>query len=400
MKLTPDHVRHALITAQGLTERPKKPTRAHVLETIRRMGVLQIDTIHVVARSPYLVLWSRLGEYDPLWLDDLLAKTQIFEYWSHEASFLPIESYPAHRRMMIDGVRRWSRLEEWVASNQSAVEMVLAHLRERGEAKAADFERADGKKGSWWDWKAEKMALEMLFMRGDVMIARRENFHRVYALRERVLPDWDDAEAPTLDEAMRQFVLESVRGLGVTPAAWVADYFRLKKDRVSVLEQLADLGLLVRAEVDGWEAPAYIHPDNLRMVEAVQAGEIRHRGAVLLSPFDPIVWDRKRALALFDFDYKIECYTPAPKRKYGYFTLPILWRGQLIGRLDPKAHRKEGIFEVKALHFEPGVKLTNPLLTDVAAAIQRCAQWHKTPTVAISMTDPPEALPRLLEMMT
>ncbi|MDZ4765440.1 MAG: crosslink repair DNA glycosylase YcaQ family protein [Chloroflexota bacterium] len=394
MHLTPEHVRHALIAAQGLSARPEQPTRQHVLDIIRQMGVLQIDTINVVARSPYLVLWSRLGAYQPAWLDDLLAQNEIFEYWSHAASFLPIEDYPLYRRFMLDRVHTWARAHTWTETHPEIVNRVLGRIREQGEVRASDFERSDGQKGSWWNWKDEKVALEALHTSGDLMIARRHNFQRIYALRERILPDWDDAEAPTMDEAVRVLIMKSVRALGIAPKAWIADYFRLSQDRVKMVDKLADAGLLVRAQVEGWVQPAFIHPDNLALVDDVAAGRVRHTDAVLLSPFDPIVWDRKRALALFGFDYKIECYTPAPKRRYGYFTLPILWCGALIGRLDAKAHRADGIFEIKALHFEPGVALTDALVSDVADAIRRCAAWHNTPTARVALSDPADAAAR------
>jgi uncharacterized protein YcaQ len=143
----------------------------------------------------------------------------------------------------------------------------------------------------------------------------------------------------------------------------------------------------------------YLHPDNLELARQAAAGELAPTTTTLLSPFDPIVWDRKRAAALFNFDYRIECYTPAPKRVYGYFTLPILRRGQLIGRLDPKAHRKEGIFEVKALHLEPGVEVTPALIEDVADALRRIARWHKTPQVVVRMSNPPEAAVKLNDVL-
>jgi uncharacterized protein YcaQ len=257
--------------------------------------------------------------------------------------------------------------------------------------RSADFVRNDGRKGAWWDWKLEKSLLEILFYAGDLMIARRENFQRIYDLRERVLPGWDDAQAPSLDEARRALALISVRALGVTPARWLADYFRTKKQNSArLLEQLAAEGALLTAEVEGWDTPAYIHPDYRELAEEAAAGALRPSSTTLLSPFDPLVWDRARALELFGFEYRIECYTPAPKRRYGYFTLPILHRGALVGRLDPKAHRKEGIFEVKALHLEPGVPITDELLHDLAGALRACAAWHGCPQVLVRQSDPLE----------
>lgn len=356
--------------------------------------MLQIDTIHVVARSPYLVLWSRLGDYEPRWLDDLLAEGKLFEYWAHAACFLPIEDYPLYRRRMVEvnNGHDESYARRWLDKHSALAISILDHIRQNGAVRSADFERTDGKVGSWWNWKDEKMALEMLFGAGELMVARRHNFQRVYDLRERVLPDWDDTRIPSKDDITRTFILNTVKALGVTKATWVADYFRLHKTRVlPMLKTLVDEGHLRTAHVEGWTVPLYVHPDNTPLMDNPPAAT----HTTLLSPFDPVVWDRTRALELFGFDYRIECYTPAPKRKYGYFTLPILHRGALIGRLDAKAHRKEGRFEVKALHFEPGVTLTDALIADVAGAIRACAAWHKTPAVEIARADPPEAAERM-----
>jgi uncharacterized protein YcaQ len=381
-----------MLAAQRLHRRPGRPaTRDDVLETIRRMHVLQIDTIHVVARSPYLVLWSRLGAYTPEWLTDLLAEGALFEYWAHEACFLPIEDYPLFRHRMLDAANMgWKYAREWAAQNREALDHVLAHVREHGPSRSADFERRDGQAGGWWEWKTEKRALETLFTAGELMIARRHNFQRIYDLRERVLPDWDDARLPPIEQARRELALRAVRALGITTARWVADYFRTsQKETAPLPPALAAEGALVEASVEGWQQPAYIHPDNLALAEAAASGKLATELTTLLSPFDPLVWDRQRALAMFGFDYRIECYTPAPKRRYGYFTLPILRRGQIVGRLDPKAHRKERRFEVKALHLEPGVAVTEDLVDDLAGALRDCADWHGTPDVDVRLSDPP-----------
>jgi uncharacterized protein YcaQ len=340
------------------------------------------------------VLWSRLGAYPQEWLTDLLAEGALFEYWAHEACFLPIEAFPLFRRRMIDATSagmNWRYSHEWAAQNAEALERVLAHVREHGPVRSSDFERTDGQSGGWWEWKPEKRALETLFTAGELMIARRHNFQRIYDLRERIMPDWDDAQTPPIELVRRTLALQAVRALGVTSARWVADYFRTSlRDTMPLLPALAAEGALIQVAVEGWEHPAYIHPDNQALAEAAAAGTLVPELTTLLSPFDPLVWDRARALAMFGFDYRIECYTPAPKRRYGYFTLPILRRGQLIGRLDPKAHRKEGRFEVKALHLEPGIPVTGEMVDDIAGALREVAEWHATPTVEVRMSDPPK----------
>jgi uncharacterized protein YcaQ len=382
-----------MVASQGLHRRPGSvASKADVLATIRRMGVLQIDTIHVVARSPYVVLWSRLGAYPQEWLTDLLAEGALFEYWAHEACFLPIESYPLFRHRMLDAANMgWKYAREWAANNGEALDRVLAHVREHGPVRSADFERTDGQAGGWWEWKPEKRALETLFTAGELMIARRHNFQRIYDLRERIMPGWDDAHVPPIEQVRRSLALQAVRALGITSARWVGDYFSTsQRDTAPLLPALASEGALIEAAVEGWQTPAYIHPDNLALAEQAAVGALVPELTTLLSPFDPLVWDRSRALAMFGFDYRIECYTPAPKRRYGYFTLPILRHGQLIGRLDPKAHRKEGRLEIKALHLEPGIPVTNELVADIAGTLREFADWHATPTIDVRLSDPPK----------
>lgn len=398
MQLSQTEARAVMLAAQGLDRRPaKKATKRDVLRCIRRMGALQIDTINIVARSPYLVLWSRLGTYAPKWLDELLAEGAIFEYWSHEACFLPIEDFSLYRHRMLNAeAMGWKYSQAWVEAHRQEVEHVLNLIRERGPVRSADFERQDGKAGGWWEWKTEKRALEMLFTAGELMIARRRNFQRVYDLRERVLPSWDDRELPSLEEVRRELALKAARALGVTTARWTSDYFRTgKRETLAVVNALADEGALLSVEVEGWKEPAFVHPDNLKLIEAATAGAIKPELTTLLSPFDPLVWDRARALSMFDFDYRLECYTPAPKRRYGYFTLPILHGDALIGRTDAKAHRKEGVFEIKSLHIEPGVRLSAEAIRDIAAALSECAEWHGTPEVVVRESDPPGIAARL-----
>ncbi|HEX8273408.1 MAG TPA: crosslink repair DNA glycosylase YcaQ family protein [Longimicrobiaceae bacterium] len=391
MRLTREAARTLALAAQGLDARPrKKATKQDLLDAIRRMGALQIDTIHVVARSPYLVLWSRLGDYPLRWLEELLAEGALFEYWAHEACFLPVEDFALYRHRMFEAAGMGWRYSRALMADREAVERLLAVVRERGPVRSADFERTDGRAGGWWEWKPEKRLLESLFTAGELMIARRERFQRVYDLRERVLPGWDDARLPPREDADRALVLRAVRALGIARPGWVADYFRMpRRTTPAVAARLADEGALLRVEVEGWAEPAYLHPDHAGTAERAAAGEIRPRLTTVLSPFDPLVWDRARGRELWDFDYRLECYTPEAKRRWGYFVLPVLRRGRLVARLDPKAHRREGVFEVRALHLEPGVRPSGALVDDLARALRECAAWHGTPEVVVTASDPP-----------
>lgn len=382
-------VRLMQLSLQGLLHPPVQPAnKESVLETIRRMGTLQIDTIHVVARSPYLVLYSRLGQYNPRWLEELLPEGALFEYWAHAACFQPIEDYPLFYHRMEQFNRKYYN-PEWIERHAETIERVMTQIREQGEVRSSDFERSDGQKGSWWNWKEEKQVLEYLHTCGQLMIARREKFQRIYDLRERVLPTWNAAQSFSQDTARDVLVERTVRILGAAPMRWVPDYFRLPKTGMAArLERLVKEDRLLRIHVIGSSDPWYLHPENLSLAQSAQAGELTPTLTTLLSPFDPLVWDRDRARTLFGFDYTIECYTPGPKRRYGYFSLPILHKDQLVGRLDAKAHRKEGRFEVKAIHLEAQVAPTEELAECIAAALQGCADWHQTPQVDVVTREP------------
>jgi uncharacterized protein YcaQ len=394
IRLHPSHVRAALLAAQGLPTMLSTPaTKADILAAIRRMHLLQIDTIHVVARSPYFVLWSRVGDYPAHWLDELLAEGKLFEYWAHAACFIPIEDFPLYRRKMLGDnfpALRWSL--HWLEAHRSLADDLLAHIHHKGPVRSADFKRSNGPGSGWWDWKEEKEALEALLTTGELMVARRHNFQRIYDLRGRVLPGWDDAQMLTPDAAERQWALRAVEALGVAKPAWVAPYFyRPKAETTRVLKELVTTGALDQVEVAGWRTPGLVHPANRTLVAEIAQGARPAVLPTLLSPFDPIVSDRARALELFGFDYQIECYTPAAKRRYGYFTLPILYQNGLVGRLDAKAHRQSKLFEVRALHLEPGVVIDAALLEALASVLRRCAAWHATPEVVVRQSDPPEA---------
>lgn len=376
------------LAAQGLLAPPRrKATQDDVLDAIRRMGQLQIDTIHVVARSPYFVLFSRVGAFEPHWLDALLAQGKLFEYWSHEACFVPIEDYGLLRHRMLDpSGMGWKYASAWHAQHRDAIDALLTRIRAQGAVRSADFARAEGSKGSgWWDWKPEKRHLEVLFATGALMVAERRNFQRVYDVAERVLPGWDDArDLRPREHAERELLLRTCRALGVVRADWAADYYRLpRRPYTDALHALADAGELVPVRVEGWKPDAFVYRDHAPLIEAAANGALASTVTTLLSPFDPVVWDRKRAVTLFDFDYAIECYTPAAKRQYGYFVLPILSRGKLIGRADAKAHRTQAIFELKSLYLEPGVRVSGRLVADLRRALQRCANWHGTPEIRI-----------------
>ncbi|CAM5466971.1 winged helix-turn-helix domain-containing protein [Rhodanobacter lindaniclasticus] len=331
------------LAAQGLLRSVRRRAgRADVVAAIGRMGLLQIDTIHVVARSPYLVLHSRLGDYPMAWLDEALADGKLAETWAHEACLVCAADLPWHRAWRAQRENRWAHKHaaRMHREQRRGMDDLLAGIRASGPVRAADFVREQGAATSgWWEWKPEKRWLEAWFALGELMVLRRERFQRVYELSERVLARLDPPPDPTVAglpaaALRRRFILDSVRALGVAPAAWIADYHRLKP-RVGAAElaPLLATGELLPVTVQGWTAPGYVHRDHAGLLEQALGGRLRATHTALLSPFDPLVWDRARLRAMFDFDYSLECYTPAARRRYGYFVLPILHCGQLVGRL-------------------------------------------------------------------
>jgi hypothetical protein len=353
------------------------------------MGLLQIDTIHVVARSPYFVLFSRLGDYNAKWLDELLVEKALFEQWAHAACYIPMEDFPLSRRLILEELRM-SYFGGWAQENLEIVNLVLEAVRTNGPMRSADFE-SKKEPGGWWNWKTEKAALEYWFSRGVLMVARRENFQRVYDLAERVIPDWKDDEVPPLGEVYKQMIYKTVSTLGVARSSWVPDYYRLKKKVVlPLLQEMLNSGDLRQVNIEGWEEPALFVKENEKLLQSAASGELKANHTTLLSPFDSLTWDRERARHLFNFDFTIQCYTPAAKRQFGYFPLPILHNGELVGRVDAKAHRKEGIFEVKTLYLEDWVIPTIELTHALGQAIQHCADWHQTPNVTLGECSPGE----------
>ena len=391
-ELAAAQARHLQLAAQGLLVPPaRRATRLSLLRCIERMQLLQIDTIHVVARSPYLVLFSRLGHYPMPWLDQALAGAELFETWAHEACFAPMSDLALHRSYNRHRRQHWGlqRGKESEAAHRTHLDALLAHIGVNGPVKSSDFERKDGQGGGWWGWKDEKRWLEALCANGELMVARRESFQRVYDLSERVRPQLASMPEPEPNDVHNVFIEKSILALGVTQARWVHDYFRIKprlKDQD--LDALLEQGRLQRVNVQGWTAPGYVHAAHAGLLKKALAGKLTATHTTLLSPFDPLVWDRERVATMFGFDYRIECYTPQEKRRYGYFVLPLLHRGELIGRLDAKAHRAQGCFEVKHLFLEGGVQLDDESLLALARAISACAAWHGTPRVEVVRSAP------------
>jgi len=379
--------RHLHLAAQGLLRKPSRRAKADdILSTIRRMSLLQIDTINIVARSPYLVLFSRLGAFEPHWLDDALRNGELMEYWAHEACFLPREDFALVRhRMLAPDKMGWKYRQAWMQEHAAEIEQLIAHIEELGPVRSADFEHPRKGTSGWWEWKPHKRHLEGLFTAGKVMVIERRNFQRVYDLTQRVMPQWDDVRDLLSQEQAEAIMLEkSARSLGLFRAQWLADYYRLRRPALAqALAQMQEAQTILPVNVEGL-GPAWLHASLLPLLEQAQADKLTATHSAVLSPFDPVVWDRKRAEQLFGFSYRLECYTPAPKRQYGYFVLPLLHRGRLVGRMDAKMHRKTGVLEVIALFLEEGVSPSLQLEKGLQRAITAFARWQGAQRITFS----------------
>jgi uncharacterized protein len=391
VQLTQEFVRTAMLAAQGLLAPLAAPaTKEMILPTIRQMGYLQIDTIQAVRRSQNLVLWSRLGDIDPVWLDQVHADGQLFEYYAHALCYLPIEDYPIFRGLILYDARVGKGRPDWVADHPEVIEHVRSVIEKRGAVCSSDFQSQTISTG-WGDVKREKLALSHMFSTGELMVPFRIKFRRYYDFQTRVLPGWDDADAYPQKTACEKLILKSIHALGVACEDWIATYYYLLKSGMpEVLSELLAEGQIHQVQVNGWEAPAFIHNDQVKMVEAVARGELLPSHTTLLSPFDPLISDRDRVRELFDFDYVMESYTPAKDRQYGYFCLPILHKGRLIGRLDPKAHRQQKQMEIKRLYLETGVKIDDELVEALKDTLSRFTTWHEMTSLQITSTEPPE----------
>jgi uncharacterized protein YcaQ len=354
-KLSLAEARRIALAAQGFGgPRPEKVTAARWLKTIDRLSLHQIDSVNVLVRAHYVPAFSRLGPYDRSLIDAAAwggrKKRRLFEYWAHEASLLPLSFHPLLRWRMARadrGQAGWKGLRLFAGERRAEAEGFLKRIRNEGPAAASDLEEKRGRSG-WWEWGDAKQALEWLFWAGHITTAtRRGSFERVYDLTERVIPA-EIRALPTPDEkeAQRALIERAAQTLGVATAQDLRDYFRLGPSEArQAIETLIEAGVLEPVEVPGWTHLAYLHRDARRP---------RHLSArALLAPFDPLVWERSRALRLFDFHYRIEIYTPADKRQHGYYVLPFLLGDRLVARLDLKADRKAGRLLVHAVHLEP-----------------------------------------------
>jgi uncharacterized protein YcaQ len=361
-------LRRYVVAHQGFTTRFRRARTADVEAAVRRLRAVQLDSISTVDRAHRLTLTSRIGAYAEPGVSRLLSAGRVFEYWAHEACLVPIEDWPLFKRRMqhLSEQHWWGRKHD---HDPVVKKHVLDALREHGPLPTRFFEGGGG--GGMWNWKPEKRILEDLFAAGEVVVARRESFQRLYALPEQVIPsEYLGAPAPSEKEFVRGYALRAVHARGALTEAGIAEHCRFAggiKAMRPVVDGLEREGLVRRVAVEDG-GPQVVVPADASLDGAAP------KGGVLLCPFDNMLWDRPFVERVFGFRHVIEVYKPAPQREYGYYVLPFLYGDRLVGRADLKADRAEGVLLVRAFHLEPKVRRSGALSTAFDAAVARLAR--------------------------
>lgn len=380
--LTRREARAIAVAAQGLASPP--PRRRVRTDDLRRMvhdlGCVQLDTISVISRSHETVAFSRLGPYDlSLWETLYEPHHAITEYWAHAAAIVPMDELHLYRPEM---ERFRETLRTKYAHQQPIRDAVLARIREQGPMASRHFDAPAGATAKAWDWygvKPEREALSDLWSEGSLVMRRRESFQRVFDVAERLVPDLWEREV-CREERDLLLGQKAARALGVTTLTWFMDYFRTggryhmpRAEAKRTTDALVEQGAMIPVRIEGIDEPTWLSADAIPRLEQLRARRGWPTRTTLLSPFDNLVWNRKRDEQLWDFYYRLECYTPAPKRVYGYYSLPILHRGRLVGRLDPSFDRKARLLTIKAFHWEAGVRPGDAMMRAISTAIGELA---------------------------
>jgi len=357
-------LRRLVVNAQGYAARRRSASTREVEDTIRRLSCVQLDSISAVERSHRIVLASRAGIYKQGVVSRLLEEGRIFEYWAHEACLLPVDDWPLFAAAMRNGGRRW--YGEVERTHPHLADEILEEIRIRGPLGSRHFEGEA--KGGMWNWKPAKAMLDRLWNRGELVVAGRQGFQRLYDLPERVLPRAVlDARPPAADERLRVLALKAVRGRGALTEAGIVEHWRLRGGARAIakaVDSLVSDGLVERVDVSDGGAPVVVEAGADLAPDAPTA-------AVLVSPFDNLLWDRPFARRVLGFDHLIEVYKPQPQRRYGYYVLPLVWRDRIVGRADLKSDRGAGTLIVKAFHRETGVRASSALEDAFDRALDR-----------------------------
>ncbi|MEM7099907.1 MAG: crosslink repair DNA glycosylase YcaQ family protein [Pseudomonadota bacterium] len=366
-------LRRIALSNQGLTQtQPFGRGHSGAAKVVAHLGYVQIDTISVVERAHHHVLWSRVPNYQPDMLNTLLRKQHVFEYWAHAAAYLPMQDF--RYSLPFKAAVRSGRLG-WVRDqNKKLMRELLTRIQNEGPLRSRDVEQNKDKGNGWWDWKPAKKALEQLYMQGDLMVASRDGFQKTYDLPERVIPSDIDQTAPSSEEYAQYLIEKALSTHGFASLKGIT-YLRrdeaLRQATKRIVDDLVAQQKLFKFTINA-STPYLARPEIFDQTSPRTPRRIK-----ILSPFDNFVIQRERLNDVFGYDYQIECYVPEPKRRYGYFCLPLLFGDQLVGRLDCKAHRQQGLLEVKNLSIEQGVdseEIKQPLVAEIEnfARFQNC----------------------------
>jgi uncharacterized protein YcaQ len=382
-RLSVSQARRIALAAQGFAEaRPAAPSTRHVARALNRSNLLQIDSVNVLVRAHYMPLFSRLGAYDRALLETgaYHPKRRVaFEYWGHEASLIRLDLHPLFRWRMARATRGegiYGGLARFGREKRAFIEEVRREIAMRGPMGAGELSGGHKGQGSWWGWSDGKRALEWLFWAGEVTTAARRGFERIYDLPDRVLPSSVlNMQTPPEEEAQRELLRLSIRALGIASERCLRDYFRLETtDAKARIPELVESGDLIPVTVEGWNAPVYLDPQ-ARLPRRVEA-------RALVSPFDPIVWERTRTERLFDFRYRIEIYTPAERREFGYYCLPFVLGEKIVARVDLKADRTKGRLVVHSIHPEASAS-PDEIASSLSDELRLMANWLGLGEIAV-----------------
>ncbi|MBL7128236.1 MAG: YcaQ family DNA glycosylase [Ignavibacteria bacterium] len=392
IRISPEIARSIALKAQLLDGGTKLPKgKEGVVQTIENLGYVQIDTINIIERAHNHTLWTRRPDYKPEMLHELQSKDRrVFEYWGHAASYLPTTDYRYYIPMMrsfADPKSKWvqGRLKKF----GHLMDPILERIRNEGALASRDFETlTDKSRGTWWDWRPAKVALELLFWKGELMITERRNFQRVYDLTERVLPAHTDTNIPGDDKMGRFFVSRALSAYGVATEKEICNHIHAagKKIIINAIQDFIDSGEVMPVKIVGDDKSDYYAFSEV-MEKSIRVKR-KNSALHLLSPFDNLIIQRDRIKRLFDFDYALECYVPKGKRKLGYFVLPILWGDKFVGRLDSKADRKKKVLAIKSLGFEKGFKDFEKLLPPLTDKLKDFARFNKCESIELEKVLP------------
>lgn len=382
-KLTPEHLKRLTLDSQGLTQNtPFGTGKTAVLNALEHLGYIQIDTLSIVERAHHHTLWTRIPDFKADNLEELVEDRKVFEYWFHAASYLPMQDFRYVLPQMLMIKRGESR---YYNADPKVMKYVVDTIRNEGPKRARDFENESHKAGSWWNWKPAKLALERLFMQGDLMISGRSGMQKTYDLAERVLPSSTNTSEPTPLEFAEYLVKTNLRAYGFTTLKQITHLRKgnaLKTNVNKVLQMMLEEDTISKVTSEGGSS-VFVQNEILEKTFDQASSSVW-----LLSPFDNSIIHRDRIKQIFDFDFRLECYTPKEKRQYGYFCLPILFGDQFIGRVDCKAHRKEKKLELIHLHIENSTINLDLWLKPFIETLKRFAIFNGCESLALTQVSP------------